>query len=110
MARAARNSWNPFSVSYAMKKETGLSAAANFQQTMSQLQETWKSQAQSVSFSRPLIVNTAPKLSFTTYVQQVFEKDGSILAQKAGFDTTLCNSCASVRTERSRPYSASLPL
>jgi WD40-like Beta Propeller Repeat len=87
MARAARNSWNPFSVSYAMKKETGMSAAANFQQTMSQLQETWKSQAQAASFSRPQIINTAPKLSFTTYIQPVFEKDGSILAQKAGFDT-----------------------
>jgi hypothetical protein len=87
MSRAARNSWNPFSVSAAMKKETGMSAAGNFQQTMSQLQETWKAQAQGLPFSRPRIVNTAPKRSFTTYLQPVFEKDGSVLAQKAGFDT-----------------------
>jgi hypothetical protein len=87
MSQAAKNSWNPFAISGAMKKETGLSAAGNFQQTMSQLQETWISQAQGMAFTRPQIVNTIPRRSFTTYFQPVFDKDRSVLAQKAGFDT-----------------------
>src|SRR5215471_151738 len=87
MTRAARNSWNPFSVSSAMKKETGMSAASNFRQTMSQLQETWTAQAQGVAFRRLQVINAVPKRSFTTYFQPVFEQDGSVLAQKAGFDT-----------------------
>ena len=87
MARAARKSWNPFSVSSAMKKQTGMSAASNFRQTMSQLRETWTSQAQGLTFNGPQVINAAPKRSFTSYFQPVFEKDGSVLAQKTGFDT-----------------------
>jgi hypothetical protein len=87
MARAAKTSFNPFSVSLAMKAETGRSAAANYRETMSVLGETWKAQAAGKVFSQPSVVNLAPKNVFTGYFQPVFEKDGSVLAQKSGLDT-----------------------
>jgi len=87
MARAAKSSFNPFSVSFAMKAETGRSAAGNYRDTMSQLGETWKSQAEGKPFSQPRVLNLAPKISFTGYYQPVFQEDGSVLAQKSGFDT-----------------------
>ena len=87
MARAAKSSFNPFSVSLAMKAETGRSAAANYRDTMSVLGETWKAQAAGKVFSQPSVLNLAPKNVFTGYYQPVFEKDGSVLAQKSGLDT-----------------------
>jgi Tol biopolymer transport system component len=87
MERAAQNSWNPFSVSMAMKKETGRSAEQTFNDTMSLLGERWKAAAANTSFSEPEIVNTAPKSSFTGYYQPIFLKDGSVVAQKSGLDT-----------------------
>jgi hypothetical protein len=87
MAKAAQGSWNPFSLSDAMKKVTGRSAAENYAETMSQLGELFTSRADGVAFSRPRILNTAPKLAFTGYYRPVFEKDGSVLAQKSGMDT-----------------------
>jgi hypothetical protein len=85
--RAMRNAWNPFAVSLAMNKETGMGAGATYRTTMSQLQETWTADAQGKEFSNPQILNTALKRSFTTYFQPSFERDGSVVAQKAGLDT-----------------------
>ena len=87
MARAAKSSFNPFSLSLAMKAETGHSAADNYRDTMSVLGERWKAQAAGRVFSQPSVVNLAPKNVFTGYYQPVFQKDGSVLAQKSGLDT-----------------------
>jgi len=87
MARTANHSFSPFSLSRAMKTETGRSAADNYRDTMSVLGETWRSQAEGKVVSQPRVLNLAPKITFTGYYQPVFEKDGSVLAQKAGLDT-----------------------
>ena len=87
MARAAKRSFSPLSVSSSMKAETGRSAADNYRDTMSVLGETWKAQAAGKDFTRPRIVTAAPKSVFTGYHQPVFEQGGSILAQKQGLDT-----------------------
>jgi len=87
MERAAQNSFNPFSVSRAMKKETGRGAEQTFAETMSLLGERWKTAAANISFSQPQIVNAVPKTSFTGYYQPIFLKDGSLVAQKSGLDT-----------------------
>ncbi len=87
MGRAAQNSWNPFAVSAAMKKETGRSAADNFRETMSQLGETWKADSAGIVFSRPIVLNAETRKAFTGYYQPVFQNDGSVLAQKIGLDT-----------------------
>jgi hypothetical protein len=87
MARAAQGSWNPFGLSFAMKKETGRSAAANFRDTMSLLDETWTAKAAEMHFTRPTVVNITPKKSFTGYYQPVYDQDGSVLAQRIGLDT-----------------------
>ena len=87
MERAARNSLNPFAISRAMKKETGRSAEQTFTDTMSLLGERWKAAASNVEYSKPEVVNTAPKKSFTGYYQPIFLKDGSMIAQKSGLDT-----------------------
>ncbi|HUI80805.1 MAG TPA: hypothetical protein VLY24_22925, partial [Bryobacteraceae bacterium] len=87
MQRVANRSWNPLSLSLAMKKVTGRSADANYNETMSQLEEHWTSQAQGMTFSQPKVLNLAPKISFTGYNRPVFEKDGGVLAQKTGMDT-----------------------
>jgi hypothetical protein len=87
MARAANRSFSPFSLSRAIKAETGRSAAGNYRDTMSVLGETWKSQADGKVLSQPRILNLAPRIAFTGYYQPVFEKDGSVLAQKTGLDT-----------------------
>jgi hypothetical protein len=87
MERAAQNSWNPFAVSRAMKKETGRSAEANFSETMSQLDETWKAKSAGIVFSRPEVLNSAAKRVFTSYYQPAMQKDGSVVAQKIGLDT-----------------------
>jgi hypothetical protein len=87
MTRAAKSSFNPFSLSLAMKAETGHSAADNYHDTMSVLGERWKAQAVGKVFSQPSMVNLAPKNVFTGYFQPTFQKDGSVLAQKSGLDT-----------------------
>jgi hypothetical protein len=87
MARAAKRSFNPFSVSLGMKAETGRSAAATYHDTMSVLGEKWKAQAAGKDFSRPHVVNVAPKNVFTSYYQPVFEQGGGVLAQKTGLDS-----------------------
>ena len=87
MARTANHSFSPISVSAAMKAQTGRSAADNYRETMSVLGETWKSQSEGKTVSQPRVLNLAPKIAFTDYSQPVFEKDGSVLAQKAGLDT-----------------------
>jgi WD40 repeat protein len=87
MARTAKRSFNPFSMSLAMKAETGRSAADNYRETMSVLGETWKAQAEGKVFSQPAVINLAPKNVFTGYYQPAFQKDGSLLAQKSGLDT-----------------------
>jgi len=87
MARTANRSFSPFSMSRAMKEETGRTASANYQETMSMLGETWKSQAEGKFVSQPRVLNLAPKIAFTSYSQPVLEKDGSMLAQKTGLDT-----------------------
>jgi len=87
MQRVANRSWNPLSLSLAMKKVTGRSANATYEETMSQLGEKWKSDEQGMTFSQPKVLNLAPKISFTGYYQPAFEKDGSVVAQKIGMDT-----------------------
>ncbi|HYW46223.1 MAG TPA: hypothetical protein VE959_25380 [Bryobacteraceae bacterium] len=87
LSRTANNSWNPFAMSVAMKKETGRGAAANYTETMSELGEVWKSEAQDKQFSQPEVLNASPRSAFTGYYRPVFEADGSVLAQKAGLDT-----------------------
>ncbi len=87
MQRASENSWNPFAVSWAMKKETGKGAGTTFRETMSQLGETWKASAAGITFSRPEILNAASKNAFTSYFQPTLQKDGSVIAQKMGLDT-----------------------
>ena len=87
LSRTANQSWNPFALSQAMKKETGRSAATTYDETISELGELWKTKAQSMQFSQPHIVNIAPKTVVTGYYQPVYEADGSVLAQKAGLDT-----------------------
>ena len=86
MERAAQTSFNPFAVSMSMKKITGRSAAQNFQETMSQLGETWKASAAGITFSHPIVLNDETRKAFTGYFQPVFAKDGSVLAQKFGLD------------------------
>ncbi|SPE35337.1 conserved exported hypothetical protein [Candidatus Sulfopaludibacter sp. SbA6] len=87
MERTANQPWNPLALSFAMKKETGRSAATNYYEAMSELGELWKSKAEPIEFSKPFILNQAPKHVFTGYYQPVFEADGSVLAQKTGLDT-----------------------
>ena len=87
MARTANHSFSPFSLSRAMKTETGRSAADNYRDTISVLGETWRSQAEGKVVSQSRVLNLAPKITFTGYYQPVFEKDGSVLAQKTGLDT-----------------------
>ncbi len=87
LARTANQSWNPFALSFAMKKETGRSIGATYDETMSELGELWKTKAETMQFSQPHIVNTAPKNVATGYYQPVYEADGSVLAQKTGLDT-----------------------
>ncbi|HEV3199296.1 MAG TPA: hypothetical protein VGZ73_15435 [Bryobacteraceae bacterium] len=87
LSRTANESWNPFGLSRAMKKETGRGAATTYDETVSELGELWKTKLQSMQFSQPHIVNIAPKRVATGYYQPVYEADGSVLAQKAGLDT-----------------------
>ncbi len=87
MSRTANQSWNPFALSLAMKKETGRGAATTYYETMSELGELWKTKAEPMQFSQPRIVNVAPKNVATGYYQPIYEADGSVLAQKTGLDT-----------------------
>lgn len=87
LARAAKNSWNPFALSVAMKKETGRSAATNYTEAMSQLSELYNSKLQQTEFSRPNILTPDTKRAFTGYYQPVAQADGSVIAQKSGLDT-----------------------
>ena len=87
LSGTAKNSWNPFALSMAMKRETGRSAADNYSETMSELGERWKSQAATAQFSQPQLLNQTTRNAFTGYYQPVFEADGSVLAQKIGLET-----------------------
>jgi Tol biopolymer transport system component len=87
LSDTAKNSWNPLALSMAMKHETGRSAATNYSETMSDLGERWKSQAEGIEFSQPRILTQTARSSFTGYYQPAFESDGSVLAQKSGLDT-----------------------
>ncbi len=87
MERAAKNSFSPFAVSRAMKKETGRGAEQTFDDTMSLLGERWRASEANQTFSQPQIVNATPKTSFTGYYQPIFLTDGSVVAQKSGLDS-----------------------
>jgi hypothetical protein len=87
MSRTANRSWNPFGLSMAMKKETGLGAAGTYQETISELDELFHAKADQREYSNPAILNTAPKPVFTAYAQPVYEAGGSVVAQKSGMDT-----------------------
>ena len=87
LRRTANVSFNPLSLSQSMKSVTGRSAATNYQDTMSELGELWKSKAAEADYTQPTVVNTQPKEVFTGYYQPVAQPDGSVLAQKIGLDT-----------------------
>jgi len=86
-SRTANNSWNPFALSMAMKKETGRSIGTTYDETVSELGELWKTKTENMQFSQPHIVNIKPKRVATGYYQPTYEADGSVLAQKFGLDT-----------------------
>jgi len=87
LSRTATHSFSPLALSMSMKKVTGESAADTYYNTMSELGEKWKSQAEGSGFSNPKILSVVPRSAFTGYYQPVFEADGSVLAQKTGLDT-----------------------
>jgi len=87
MTDTARQSWNPFALTLAMKKETGRTASTNYHDTISELGELWKSKTEPAEVSQPHILNSTVKSSVTGYYQPVYEADGSVLAQKIGQDT-----------------------
>src|SRR5450759_2326559 len=73
LSRTASGSWNPFSLSWAMKNETGRGAAGNYQETISELDELFQAKADQREYSQPGILNTAPKPVFTGYAQPVYD-------------------------------------
>ncbi|HLK67625.1 MAG TPA: hypothetical protein VKU19_29515 [Bryobacteraceae bacterium] len=87
LSRTANNSWDPFALSFALKKETGRGIGETYAETVSELGELWKTKSDTMQFSQPHIVNIAPKRVATGYYQPVYEADGSVLAQKTGLDT-----------------------
>jgi Tol biopolymer transport system component len=87
MARAAKRSFSPLSLSRSLKTETGHSEAATYNDTMSAIGETWKAQAAGKPFTRPQVITVQPKNVFTGYYQPTFAPGGGLLAQKQGMDT-----------------------
>lgn len=86
LSRTANRSFEPWALSQSMKAVTGRSAATNYADTMSELREQWKSKAAEADYSKPTIVNTAPRSVYTGYYQPTVEADGSVVAQKIGLD------------------------
>ena len=83
--RVTRSSFNPLAMSFAMKKETGRSAAATYEDAMSDLKERWSTEEIEMgSIDAPRTWNRARRSTWTGYWYPVYEPDGSVLAQKAG--------------------------
>jgi len=84
--RWARQSWNPFAFSAAMKKETGRGAAETYADMIRQTYELWGARAEDIGYTEIRRMNHTARRVWTSYFFPVYDSDGTILAQKVGFD------------------------
>lgn len=79
-----RQSWNPFALSRAMRKETGHGIADTYADVVSEIDELWRAKAIGIQYTEARVLNRAPRSAWTNYNSPVYDSDGSVLAQKAG--------------------------
>lgn len=84
--RTSKWSFWPFSFSNALKKETGKGLTNLYKETLSELEGAWKTQSNGVRIFPYRTLNREPS-AWTKYGFPQYLSDGSVLAQKYGFDT-----------------------
>lgn len=79
-----RGLFYPFNRS--LKKKTGLSTRELYQNTMQDLEQTWKAEEKSRAASAARQVNTASKKNITDYANPVYLDDSTLVVAKSGYD------------------------